>query len=133
METAPILLFDGVCNFCNSAVQFVLKRNHLANIRFAPLQSEVAQSILLQYQLLPNKIDSIVFINKGKAFTKSTAALQVCKHLRRGWPLLYAFIIVPPFIRDFFYDWIAKNRYRWFGVREQCMIPDSSIKARFIE
>ncbi len=133
MNAAPILLFDGVCNFCNSAVQFVLKRNSRGNIRFAPLQSEIAKSLILQYGLPNNKMDSFVFIINGRAFTKSTAALQLCKQLRRGWPLLFTFIIVPRFIRDFFYDWIAKNRYRWFGVKEQCMIPDPSIKARFLE
>jgi predicted DCC family thiol-disulfide oxidoreductase YuxK len=119
METREsILLFDGVCNFCNSAVQFVLKRNSRKNICFAALQTTIANQLLKQYQLTVDKMDSLVYIHKGKAYTKSEAALQLCKQLRRGWPLLYAFIIVPKIIRDTAYDWIAKNRYRWFGIKK---------------
>ncbi|MBK8609982.1 MAG: thiol-disulfide oxidoreductase DCC family protein [Chitinophagaceae bacterium] len=132
MNDQPIILFDGVCNFCNSAVNFTLKRNSKLNIRFAPLQSETGQKLLQQYKLSENNMQSFIFIENGKAYTRSTAGLRVCRHLRRLWPLCYYLIVVPKFIRDGIYNWIAKNRYKWFGVRAECMIPSPEIKARFL-
>ncbi len=132
MKQQPIILFDGVCNFCNSAVNFVIKRDKKASILFTPLQSDAGQKLLLQYNLPPGDMQSFVFIDKGKAYIRSTASLRICRYLRGLWPLCYAFIIVPQFIRDSIYKWIAKNRYKWFGVRQQCMIPTPDIKARFL-
>lgn len=132
MSQQPIILFDGVCNFCNSAVNFVIKRNAKANILFAPMQSEAGQKILKQYDLPSDEMQSFVFVDKGKAYRQSTAALKVCKYLGGVWPLCYGLIIVPQFIRDGIYNWIAKNRYRLFGVRQQCMIPSAEIKQRFL-
>jgi predicted DCC family thiol-disulfide oxidoreductase YuxK len=132
MSDRSIILFDGVCNFCNSAVNFTLKRNSKADIVFAPLQSATGQQLLEQYHLPANSMESFVFIEKDKAYMRSTAALHVCRHLRGLWPLCYGFIIVPVFIRDGIYNWIAKNRYKWFGKKESCMIPTPEIKARFI-
>ncbi len=132
MEQQPVILFDGVCNFCNSAVNFTLKRNKKADIRFAPLQSETGQKLLKEYNLPVNDMESFVFIENGKAYQRSTAALKVCRHLRSLWPLSYGLIIVPRFIRDGIYDWVAKNRYKWFGRQESCMIPTPEVRARFL-
>jgi predicted DCC family thiol-disulfide oxidoreductase YuxK len=132
MIDQPIILFDGVCNFCNSSVNFVIKRDKKALIQFATLQSEAGNKILQAFSLPTTEMNSFVFIENGKAFTQSTAALKVCRYLGAGWPLCYGFIIVPKFIRDGIYNWIAKNRYKWFGVKDQCMIPTPEVKARFL-
>jgi predicted DCC family thiol-disulfide oxidoreductase YuxK len=132
MNKQPIILFDGVCNFCNSAVNFVLRKNSKSNILFAALQSEAGQKLLQQYNLPMDDMESFVFIEAGTAYKQSTAGLKVCRHLRRLWPLCYSLIIVPKFIRDGIYNWIARNRYKWFGVRQQCMIPSPEVKARFL-
>jgi len=132
MNQQPIILFDGVCNFCNSAVNFTLKRNTKANIFFAPMQNEAGQKLLQQYNLPADDMQSFIFIENGVVYKQSTAALKVCRHLRRVWPLCYGLIIVPKFIRDGIYNWIAKNRYKWFGVRQACMIPTPEVRARFL-
>lgn len=132
MNQQPIILFDGVCNFCNSAVNFVLKKNSKNNILFTPMQSEAGQKLLQHYNLPVDDMQSFVFIDEGKVNKQSTAALKVCRHLRGLWPLCYGFIIVPKFIRDGVYNWIAKNRYKWFGMKQSCMIPTPDVKARFL-
>ncbi len=132
MNDNPVILFDGVCNFCNSAVNFTLKRNTKANIRFAPMQSEAGQKFLQQYNLPADDMQSFIFIDDGVVYKQSTAALKVCRYLRGLWPLCYGFIIVPKFIRDGMYNWIAKNRYKWFGVQQSCMIPTPEVSARFL-
>ena len=145
MKGQAIILFDGVCNFCNSAVNFAFKRNAKANILFAPMQSVAGQKLLTQYHLPIDSLGSFVFIENDKPYkqstasekllhssSSSTAALKVCRHLRGLWPLCYGFIIVPLFIRDGLYNWVAANRYKWFGKKETCMIPTPEIKARFL-
>lgn len=132
MNDNPLILFDGICNFCNSAVNFTLKRNTKADIRFAPMQSEAGQKLLQQYNLPADDMQSFIFIEDGVVYKQSTAALKVCRHLRWLWPLCYGFIIVPKFIRDGIYNWIAKNRYKWFGVQQSCMIPTPEVRARFL-
>jgi predicted DCC family thiol-disulfide oxidoreductase YuxK len=132
MNTQPVILFDGICNFCNSAVNFTLKRNTKADIFFTPIQSAAGQKLLAQHHLPADNMESFVFIENDKPYKQSTAALRVCRHLRGLWPLCFGFIIVPPFIRDGIYNWIAKNRYKWFGKKESCMIPTPEIKARFL-
>ena len=132
MNNQSIILFDGVCNFCNSAVNFTLKRNSKADIFFAPLQSEAGQKLLAQFHLPIDSLESFVFIENDKPYNRSTAVLKVCRHLRGLWPLCYGFIIVPKFIRDGIYNWIAKNRYKWFGKKETCMIPTPEVKTRFL-
>ncbi|MES2429810.1 MAG: thiol-disulfide oxidoreductase DCC family protein [Bacteroidota bacterium] len=133
MNNGPIILFDGVCNFCNSAVNFTLKRDKNKTIRFAPLQSDAGQQLLNQYNLPKEDMRSFVFIDNGKAYTQSTAAIKVCTYLRGLWPMSKAFLIVPKFIRDGLYNWIAKNRYKWFGKQETCMIPTPDIRSRFLQ
>ena len=132
MNDKPIILFDGVCNFCNSAVNFTLKKNKKSNIMFAPMQSASGQKLLQQYNLPTDDMKSFIFIENWVVYKQSTGALKVCRHLSGLWPLCYGFIIVPKFIRDGIYNWIAKNRYKWFGIRKACMIPTPEVKARFL-
>ncbi len=127
-----LILFDGVCNLCNRSVQFIIKRDPEGYFRFCSLQSERGRQLLSEYGV-SSETDSIVLIEKGKSYIKSGAALRICKHLSGGWKLLAFFLIIPAFIRDFIYDFVARNRYRWFGKREECMIPSAEIKSRFLE
>ena len=132
MKEQPIILFDGVCNFCNNAVNFVIKRDKKATIHFTPLQTDKGRALLMQYGLPINDMQTFIFIENGNAYTRSTAALKVCRYLKGIWPMCYGFIIVPKLIRDGIYNWIAKNRYKWFGVKPECMLPTPDIKARFL-
>ena len=132
MNENPVILFDGVCNFCNGAVNFTIKRNKDTTINFAPLQSEAGRALVKQYGLPENDMRSFLFIENEKIYNRSTAALRVCRHLKGLWPLCYGFIIVPPFIRNGVYDFIAKNRYKWFGQKEECMVPSADVRARFL-
>ena len=132
MLQQPVILFDGVCNFCNGAVNFVIKRDKKGIIKFAPLQSDVAMKLLTEYNLSTQDMRSFVFIEKNQVYTRSTAALRVCRYLDNLWPLLYGFIIVPRFLRNGIYDLIAKNRYKWFGQKTTCMIPTPEVQSRFL-
>lgn len=123
-----IILFDGVCNLCNDAVNFVIKRDKKNLFKFATLQSEHAQD----FGMDPTKMDSIILVDGEKQYSKSSAALHIAKHLSGGYPLLYAFMILPRFIRDWVYDYIAKNRYKWFGKKESCMIPTPELQEKFL-
>ena len=132
MQDQSIILFDGLCNLCNSAVNFVIKRDKNNRIQFAPLQSETAGALLKDSIVNAFEFKSFVFIEEGKLFTESTAALKVCRYLSGLWPLCYGFMVVPRFIRDSIYKWIAKNRYKWFGQKDQCMIPTPELSAKFL-
>ncbi len=132
MNTQPTILFDGVCNFCNGAVNFVIKRDKKSVIKFAALQSNAGIQLLKEYSLPTNDMKSFVFIENGVAYTQSTAAIKVCKYLNAGWSLCKVFIIVPKFIRNGLYNWIAKNRYKWFGQKDSCMIPTLKVRTRFL-
>lgn len=132
MNSNPIILFDGVCNFCNSSVNFVIERDKKSVIKFAALQSEAGQLLLQQFSLPTGEFNSFILIEAGKVYTASTAALKVSKYLAKLWPMLYGFIIVPKFLRDGIYKWIAKNRYKWFGKKDQCMIPSPEVHDRFL-
>lgn len=132
-EYNEIVLFDGVCNFCDSSVQFILKKERKPILKFASLQSETGQKLVKHYELDKKGIDSIVYISNGKARIKSTAALYLAKRLKGAYPLLFGFIIVPAFIRNWLYDWIARNRYKWFGKKDSCMIPSKEIRERFVD
>ena len=132
MESKSIILFDGVCNLCNNAVQFVIKHDPTDTFMFAALQSATGQKLLQQCNLPKVGFDSFVLIQNGKVFLKSTAALQVAKQLSGPVKSLYGFIIVPSFIRNAVYTVIAKNRYKWFGKKDSCMIPTASLKAKFL-
>jgi predicted DCC family thiol-disulfide oxidoreductase YuxK len=132
LTNKKIVLFDGVCNLCNTSVQFVIKHNKKKNIQFASLQSDAGKAILQHYNLLDLNLNSFVFVQNGTIYVRSSAALKVAKYLNGAWPLLHCFIIVPQFIRDGVYKLIANNRYRWFGKKEQCYLPTPELKERFL-
>ncbi len=132
MNSDTIILFDGICNLCNGSVQYVIKHDPRGIFKFAALQSVAGQRILQQHDLPNEKFNSFILIDNGQVFTRSTAALKVAKKLKGIRKLLYAFIIVPPIIRNFVYDLIAKNRYHWFGKKETCMVPDPGLQQRFL-
>jgi predicted DCC family thiol-disulfide oxidoreductase YuxK len=127
-----LLLFDGVCNLCNGVVQFVIRHDRAGRFRFAALQSEPGQAMLRQFGLSTQQFDSFVYVKDGQFFTESTAALRVARDLGGAWRLLYGFIIVPRPLRDAVYRWVARNRYRFFGRQESCMIPTPELRARFL-
>lgn len=132
VKNKSIVLFDGVCNLCSTSVIFIIKHDKKAQILFASLQSDAAKEILLQYNSKKINFDSIILIENGKIYEKSTAVLRIAKDLSGGFKFLFAFIIIPKFIRDFAYKYIAKNRYKWYGKKKICMIPTPEIKNRFI-
>jgi predicted DCC family thiol-disulfide oxidoreductase YuxK len=131
-EFDKIVLFDGVCNFCNSSVQFIIKQDRTGSLRFASLQSSTGQALLKKYAI-PADVDSVIYIENNIAYTKSDAALKIARYFGGFWKLLSVFNIIPVFIRNFFYNIIARNRYKWFGKRDTCMIPSPEIRARFID
>ena len=131
---SPVVLFDGVCNLCNSSVQFILKRDKAGRFRFASLQGDAGKKLLEQFHLPDNYLNSFVLIEGEKAWTRSSAALRVLKNLGGGWKILYGTgWILPLFVRDGIYNWIARNRYRWFGRREACWVPTPELRARFLD
>ena len=133
MNQKPIILFDGVCNLCNGAVQFVIRHDKDEKFLFAALQSSFGQQLLQRHQLPSQQLDSVILLQDEKVYTKSTAALKVCRQLNGASKLMYFFIIVPKFIRDGVYGWIASHRYKWFGKRESCIIPTKELNAKFLE
>ena len=128
----PVILFVGVCNLCNSSVQFIIRRDKKRRFRYASLQSAFGQKIIERFKLTEKNIDSIVLYENDEISIKSTAALRIVKRLGGLYKLGYVFIVLPPFIRDAIYDFIARNRYRWFGKMESCMIPSAELKELFI-
>ena len=132
MNNGPIILFDGVCNLCNSSVQYVIRHDKNERFRFASLQSNAGQAILQQYNLPQQEFNSFILIEDNKAYSKSTAALKVARKLNGPVKLLFGFIIIPKFLRDWVYEFISANRYKWFGKKDSCMIPTPSLKQRFL-
>ncbi|WP_273130347.1 thiol-disulfide oxidoreductase DCC family protein [Metabacillus sp. HB246100] len=127
-----ILLFDGICNLCNETVKFVIRYDKNEHFKFASLQSVEGQNLLKKHRLPTKDFNSFVMVKDNKVYTKSTAALMVCKTLGGAWSLLYLFIILPKPFRDAIYTYIAKHRYKWFGKKEECMIPTPEMKKRFL-
>ncbi len=127
-----VILFDGVCNLCNGAINFLIDRDKDGIYKFAPLQSEYGQRYLTENGLPLDEFDSIVLLEDGHTYSKSTAALRIAKHLSGAWPLLYGFIILPRFVRDAVYDFIANNRYKFFGKQDQCRVPTPELQAKFL-
>ncbi|MEE2802003.1 MULTISPECIES: thiol-disulfide oxidoreductase DCC family protein [Nonlabens] len=132
MQDKKIILFDGVCNLCNGAVVFIIKRDKKDVFRFAALQSEIGEKLLRKHQIDPEKTDSIILVDDNNAFAKAGAALRIAQQLSGLWPALAILRIVPRFISNAVYDWIASNRYQWFGKKESCMIPTPELKAKFL-
>jgi predicted DCC family thiol-disulfide oxidoreductase YuxK len=128
-----IILFDGVCNLCNTVVKFIIPRDPQGRFKFAALQSAAGQALLSGFGLPLTGFDSFVYIRGGQVYIKSAGALHVLKDMSGLWWVLYAFIIIPRPIRDWVYDRIAQSRYRIFGRSESCMVPTPDIKKRFLE
>ncbi len=133
LKDQPIILFDGVCNLCSGIVLFTIKRDPEGIFKYASLQSGAGQSLLRHFALSTDDFNSFILIEENRYYRKSTAVLRAAKRIKGLWPLLYSFIIVPSPIRDFIYDIVAKNRYKWFGRKEQCLIPTPDIRSRFLE
>lgn len=127
-----IILFDGVCNLCNGAVDFFIRHDKNNAFRFAALQSEIGIELQKKFGIDPDKIESFILIDGNKYYKKSTAALKTAPYLGFPLNLLYPLIIIPPFIRNFVYDVIAKYRYKWFGKKSTCRIPTPEEKAKFL-
>ncbi len=132
-EDYPIVLFDGVCHLCDRGVRFILKRDHDARFHFAPLQSALGKELLEKHGLPPDSLDGIVLMERGTAHTQSSAALRIAGQLTFPWRTGILFLAVPKLLRDAVYGVVARNRYRWFGKRDACMIPDPRWKDRFHE
>lgn len=129
-----LILFDGICNLCNTSVQFVIKRDKKDRFRYAALQSEVGQDIIKKFNIDTSKTDSIILYSNEKGISyKSTAALKIASQLGFPTNVLSIFLIVPTAIRNIVYDFIAKNRYKWYGKRDHCMIPTPELKSKFLQ
>lgn len=126
-----ILFFDGVCNLCTRSVMFVLKHDRKQNFKFASLQSEFAKKWLAKYGY-NSSFESIVLLQKGRIYKKSDAALEIAYKLNFPWPLLYCLKIFPKAFRNYFYDFVSRNRYQWFGKSDHCMIPTPELSERFV-
>jgi predicted DCC family thiol-disulfide oxidoreductase YuxK len=131
-STAPVLLFDGVCNLCNAAVNWVIDHDEAGRVRLGALQSDAGQALLAQVGLTGDYLDSLVLIEGGQAYVRSDAALRLAAHLNAPWSYARALLAIPRPVRDAVYDVIAKNRYAWFGKRESCRVPTPALRARFI-
>jgi predicted DCC family thiol-disulfide oxidoreductase YuxK len=134
-----IILFDGVCNLCNGFVNFVIDRDPDGVFRFAALQSEAGRQLVRDHGAVSSTggevalLQSVILIEDGTLYRRSTAALRIARHLTPPWPLLYAFIVVPKAIRNAVYDQIAARRHDWFGQRDQCRVPTPALKDRFLD
>lgn len=132
MPDQPVILFDGVCNFCNSTVNFIIRQDRYQVFRFAALQSEAGQRILQLYHLPTNNFDSFLLLENGRVYHSSTAGLKLYNKLPWYWKWTQLFWIVPRPLRDAVYNFIARNRYKWFGKRETCMLPSPQVRNRFL-
>ena len=130
--TGPIVLFDGVCNLCNGAVNFIIYHDPKAQFRFASLQSDFGQTELQRLGLPSDVIETLILLDEGQAWLRSTAALRIARRLGAPWSWLYPLIVLPRPVRDWMYNLIARNRYRWFGKQETCRVPTAELKARFV-
>ena len=131
-DNNKIILFDGVCNLCNGFVVYIIKRDKNNRFRFAALQSEAGEKLLNKFNIDRVNTDSIILVEGDNYYERSSAALHIAKNLSGAFPLLYGFMIIPKFIRDGIYNWIARNRYKWFGKKESCMIPTKELQSKFL-
>ena len=132
-DDAAVVLFDGVCNLCSGFVQFILPRDSEGKYRFASLQSDVGQALLAEHDLATAELDSVVLIEDGESYVKSSAIIQIATGLGGAYRLLSPFRYVPRAVRDRIYDFVAEHRYRWFGKKDRCMMPSSDVEGRFLE
>jgi predicted DCC family thiol-disulfide oxidoreductase YuxK len=127
-----IVLFDGICNFCDASVNWIIARDRRGKFRFAALQSPAGERLQRTFGLDPNALDTLVLVEGARVYRKSGAALRVLRRLRWPWPVFFGLIAVPPFVRDFVYDFFARRRYRWFGRKGECMMPAPGVRDRFL-
>ena len=127
-----IVLFDGICNFCNSSVNFIIDHDKENHFKFAAIQYEAGQTLMKKFNLDPVNLSSFVLVEGDTYFTKTTAVLRTAKSLGFPWSLSYVFNIIPPFIRNISYNIIAKYRYKWFGKRDACRVPTPELKEKFL-
>ncbi len=131
-EHNHIILFDGVCNLCSAFLQFVYKYDHKKTYKFTWIQEEKGNEIMDWFQLHSNEYETIVLIENGQLFIKSKAFLNIIRNLCFPWPVLSVGIIIPNFIRDMIYDWVARNRYQLFGKKDRCLMPTGELSGRFL-
>ena len=127
-----IVIFDGVCNLCNWSVRFIIERDSRGIFKFASAQSEIGEIFLREYGFQLSEPESVILLKNGQVHEKSSAALKIAAELDGIWQYLAVLRLIPHPIRDFVYDWIAQNRYRWFGKRDQCMMPTETLQERFL-
>lgn len=132
MTEQPLILFDGVCNLCHGGVQFILRHDVRERFHFAALQSKTGRRVLLEAGLDPDELSTFVLRDADGIHVRSTAALRIARRLRFPWPLAVVFFIVPRPVRDAVYRWVARNRYRWFGKKDECWLPTPDIQKRFL-
>jgi len=132
-DAPAVVLFDGVCNLCNGAVNFIIDRDPDGYFRFAPLQSDVAATYLDDADGPDADLSTIVLVEGGQTYVRSTAALRIARRLTGAWPLLFLAIVVPRPLRDAVYNWVAHNRYDWFGRRDECRVPTPALRDRFLD
>jgi predicted DCC family thiol-disulfide oxidoreductase YuxK len=128
-----IVFFDGVCNLCNGSVNFLIKQDKKGVLKFASLQSDYAKKMIPKDVLNRENLDTIIFYNDGKFYDRSSAVLKICKALGGRYYVFLVGYLIPRFIRDGLYRFIANNRYKWFGKKEQCRIPTADLKERFLD
>lgn len=131
-EQQQIILFDGVCNLCSASVQWIIRHDPGQYFVFASLQGSIGETYKLKYQI-PHAVESVILISGEKVYFKSSAALRIAAKCSGAWKILAIFLVVPPFIRNAVYDFIARNRYRWFGKKEACWLPTPELKSRFLD
>jgi predicted DCC family thiol-disulfide oxidoreductase YuxK len=129
----PIVLFDGVCRFCDASVNFILDHDRRGRCRFAALQSAAGQALLVRFGLKRDDFDTLVLVEGDRCYLRSTAALRIARYLDPPWPLLSVFLLIPTFLRDGAYELLAANRYRWFGQLDACRMPTPELQGRFLD
>lgn len=127
-----VVLFDGVCNLCNSSVNWIIDHDKEGKFKFASLQSVYGQNVVKQFNLSGEYMDTVLLLDGDKLYKRSDAVLRIAKHIGGIYSLAYVFVIIPAFIRNFFYNFVARNRYRWFGKQDACRIPNPELKAKFL-
>ena len=132
-EGERIILFDGICNLCNGFVQWMIRRDTNGRFKFGALQGNAAQRLLDGKDVHPMDLGTVLYVKNGRVLERSAAVLTILKDLGGPWSLLYGFIVLPPLLRDAAYRWVARNRYKWFGQRESCLLPTQELRSRFID
>lgn len=132
MPHSPTIIFDGVCNMCNKWVDFLIRIDKKSVFKFTANQHDTGKKLLAGREFPEGGVDTIFLYEKGKLYTRSTAVLRVARHLPFPWFFSYSLLIFPRFLRDWFYNWIAGNRYKWFGKKNTCRLPSPEEQARFI-